>query len=230
MYYQVTIPTKSRCIVHILNRTITNVVEFDATNGKIDNIDTSFKLKGLSYVCIFLLIYNVIYFSDNATPLAKYILRKFLKRLSNETLVSCLGQHFDILSFLDYVHLTVCDFTKLFEEYEQLVKNYGFTMHDDMRLVFQIKSFVCACILFIFYRVTFTVINKELMLVWDVEVNYADEQLSENSVKVCARLGNVNERAVKRCVQECPQGFTAFTSFALNIKNYMGNLKRNVKS
>lgn len=80
------------------------------------------------------------------------------------------------------------------------------------------------------FRVTFTVINIELKLVWDVEVNFADEVLCENYVKVRARVGCVNERAVKKCIDGCPQGFAAFKVFASNVKDYMNSLKRSAKN
>lgn len=67
------------------------------------------------------------------------------------------------------------------------------------------------------------------MLAWDVEVNFTDEHLNEDSVKVSARVGTVNERAVKKCINGCPQGFSAFRPFITNIKNYMSSLKRPLK-
>lgn len=73
-------------------------------------------------------------------------------------------------------------------------------------------------------------INIDLMLVWDIEVNFANEVLNEESVKVEARLGAVNEKAVKKCINGCPQGFAAFTPFTSNVKSYMNSLKRNVKN
>lgn len=72
-------------------------------------------------------------------------------------------------------------------------------------------------------------INKELMLIWDVEASFADDNLNEESIKVHARLGNVNERAVKKCVKECPPGFPSLTAFAGNIRDYMNSLKRSAK-
>lgn len=84
--------------------------------------------------------------------------------------------------------------------------------------------------LLLFCRVTFTIISKEQKIVWDVEVNFAHELLNEDSVKVRAVLGNVNERTVKKCIKGCPQGFAVFTSFATNIKNYVNSLRRPVNN
>lgn len=68
------------------------------------------------------------------------------------------------------------------------------------------------------------------MLIWKVEVNLTDEILTEDSIRVEAQLGAVNERAVRKCLNGCPQGFAAFAPFASNIRAYMNSLKRPLKS
>lgn len=125
--------------------------------------------------------------------------------------------------------MTFMHFVKLLDEHNELVREYGFEMHDNMRY-FQDK-FKFSCYLHSFdFRVTFTVINIELKLVWDVEVNFADEVLCENYVKVRARMGCVNESAVKKCTDGCPQGFAGLKVFASNVKHYMNSLKHSAKN
>lgn len=82
----------------------------------------------------------------------------------------------------------------------------------------------------VFLRATFILIDTELKLVWVVEVNFADEILSEESVKVRALLGSVDERTVKKCFNGCPQGFAAFLPFARNVKSYINSLKLSLRN
>lgn len=65
----------------------------------------------------------------------------------------------------------------------------------------------------------------ELEVIWEVKVNFLDTPLSEDSVEAKAKLGYVNEKAVKRCINGCPQGFAVFNPFIANIKSYMSTLK-----
>lgn len=80
----------------------------------------------------FLILFKI-FVLDRSKPISKYVSKQFEKKLSPEMLVSCLGPHFDILSFLDYVQLTFLHFIKILDEYTELAKEFAFELHEDMR-------------------------------------------------------------------------------------------------
>lgn len=81
----------------------------------------------------------MIFFPDNARPISKYVVHLFETQLSANVIPSFLGDNYDILSLLDYVHMTMQKTYDILQEYDDLGKQYSFEMDDNSKYEFIYK-------------------------------------------------------------------------------------------
>ncbi|GJQ76104.1 hypothetical protein Trydic_g1854 [Trypoxylus dichotomus] len=141
-------------------------------------------------------------------PIALYTHKVFMEKLKLKHIQSALGSKFEILSLLDYVHLTMEKIVKMDEEFALLEIMYGVTMDRD-------------------FKITFALISVKYMFSWIFTIDVADyDHIDGDKVSYYARIGDLREREIKKCINASPKGFAFVKAFVEGLNTFLENIEK----
>ncbi|KAH0815516.1 hypothetical protein GEV33_007276 [Tenebrio molitor] len=192
--------------------TLLFAVRLDSESEEVVGVEKSNKLASQIDPTFITTFTNSGNFVGNSKPLAHYVMKYMMDKLSDGQIRSAIGQHYDVLSLLDYVQMIML---RAYHFQKKFMLNRYFLSMDE--------KFVAK----------FKMIRVRSGLSVEVLVNVSDvENLNcQEDIKVVSLLGTVNEREIKNCATKCPKGLDFFVSFVECLQEYLGlaKLKREEK-
>lgn len=173
------------CKISTLFDTIQIDVQFMEDSGIVDKMDIRSRISGHS-PSIALLVHKI-----------------FLERFKERNIQAAVGEKYDVLSLLDYVHLNMEKALDILEEHKCFKKTYNCEMD---------KSF----------RAKFYIVNLEVTLYIFVDMSDLDN-ISEKSVTFTAEFRTINEKEIKKLLNNSSKGLTYLKKILKDIKAYANN-------
>ncbi|KAK5647904.1 hypothetical protein RI129_002796 [Pyrocoelia pectoralis] len=173
------------CQIHTLFKTLRLEMKFDTLNGLV--------LKTAIYDCI----------SGTSDPTACLVHKNFKNRLSEKNIKSGVGEKYDILTLLDYVHINMQKMGDILDEFSMFSKKYNFNMDK-------------------YFMGTFCIINLPLRSSWTFSVDMSDlENISEKSINVATNSGKIYEKEMKKLMNRTSRGLAYLKKFLKDVKEYI---------
>lgn len=143
---------------------------------------------------------------------------------------AALGVKFEILSLLDYIRLTMEKLLKIDEDYTLLERKYYASIDKKFRyqfFFFFLTPFVNFVNFSICCRISFPLISVKLTISWVFTIDVSDyDNINKNMVSYYSRVGDLRERDIQKCLNECPKGFRLVRCFVETLYKWVEDLER----
>ncbi|KAF5274362.1 hypothetical protein FQA39_LY07242 [Lamprigera yunnana] len=185
-YWKITLLKETLCVLNVLHNTLQLGIHFEKESGMVSKLYVNSTI------------------SDNVEP-TFMLLHLYLKeRLSDQNIQSAVGEKFDVLTLLDYLHINFHKVLDFCEEFYYFMLRYNFKMD---------KTF-CG---------KFYIIN--LLNTWCVSVNMSHlDDIFKSSIIVTAEIGIINEAKIKKCMDNETKGLPFLKKILNDLESYANKL------
>ncbi|VEN64214.1 unnamed protein product [Callosobruchus maculatus] len=192
-------PNKNKCDYYFaaLFKSIFMRVNIDPDTGIVNDYETDF---------------NDAFVKEDLEPIFHYNAKVLDLKLKHDHVSSVIGAKYDILTFLDYLHMSADEVLKFNEMWVQLL--YNFTRSHKIRMTPD-------------YRVIIEVLNAEHVIWWVIKIKMlvsTTPGLWEDLIAKTQLGEPVKEECIKKLARSIPPGYQFLWKFMVSLKTFTEKL------